>query len=200
EETGHGLHGRSPEQLRRLQLVPQDPYSSLNPRHSVGRIVARPLGRFRPELDAAQVRREVDRLLERVGLAPEHAGRRPAQLSGGQRQRVALARALAAEPAVLLCDEVTSALDAPTAHTVISLLAELRRELGVALVVVTHDLTVPARLGGSLAVLADGRIRESGPAERLLTAPADPLTRELLAAVATLPTSVVAPAGITDRP
>ncbi|MFI9362723.1 ATP-binding cassette domain-containing protein [Kitasatospora sp. NPDC053057] len=200
QDVAHGLRGRSREQLRRLQLVPQDPHSSLNPRHTVGRIIARPLSRIRPELDPKGLRREVERLLERVGLASEHAGRRPAQLSGGQRQRVAVARALASDPAVLLCDEVTSALDAPTAHTVISLLAELRRDLGVALIVVTHDLSVPARLGGRLAVLADGRIRESGPSERLLTAPADPLTRELLAAIPALPPSAITPAGTTDRP
>lgn len=109
-------------------------------------------------------------------------------MSGGQRQRVALARALAADPAVLLCDEVTSALDAPTAATVLALLARLRHDLGVALVVVTHDLTVPTRLGGQLAVLADGRIRESGPVQRVLAAPADPVTAELIAAVPKLPT------------
>ncbi|KPC62727.1 hypothetical protein ADL29_18355 [Streptomyces chattanoogensis] len=182
-----GLRGRSGEQLRLVQLVPQDPHDSLNPRHTVGRIVARPLRRHRPDLGPDAVRREVHRLLDRVGLTADHAERVPEQLSGGQRQRVALARALAVEPAVLLCDEVTSALDAPTAATVVALLAELRRETGVALVVVTHDLSVPARLGGRLAVLADGRIRESGPARRLLTSPADPVTGELLAAVPRLP-------------
>ncbi len=197
-EAPHGLRGRSRAQLRMVQLVPQDPYDSLNPRHTVGRIIARPLSQYRPELDAAALRREVHRLLDQVGLAPEHADRRPEQLSGGQRQRVALARALAAQPTVLLCDEVTSALDAPTADTVIALLAELRRELGVALVVVTHDLSVPARLGGQLAVLADGRIRESGPTDRLLSAPTDPVTAELLAAVPSLATPRPATAGITD--
>ncbi|GAA1880317.1 ATP-binding cassette domain-containing protein [Streptantibioticus ferralitis] len=199
-EVPHGLRGRSRDRLRMLQLVPQDPHDSLNPRHTVGRIIARPLGQYRPELDAEALRREVHRLLEQVGLAAEHADRRPEHLSGGQRQRVALARALAVEPAVLLCDEVTSALDAPTADTVIALLAGLRRELGVALVVVTHDLTVPARLGGQLAVLADGRIRESGPTDRMLSAPTDPVTAELLAAVPSLPMARPAPAGITKQP
>ncbi|WP_269855149.1 ABC transporter ATP-binding protein/permease [Streptomyces sp. RPT161] len=199
-EVPHGLRGRSRDRLRMLQLVPQDPHDSLNPRHTVGRIIARPLSQYRPELHAEALWREVHQLLERVGLAAEHADRRPEHLSGGQRQRVALARALAVEPAVLLCDEVTSALDAPTADTVIALLAGLRRELGVALVVVTHDLTVPARLGGQLAVLADGRIRESGPTDRLLSAPTDPVTAELLAAVPSLPMARPAPAGITDQP
>ncbi len=187
ESVGSVLRHRSREQLRRLQLVPQDPHDSLNPRHTVGRIIARPLRLFRPELDVAGARREVDRLLERVGLPTALAGSTPAQLSGGQRQRVALARALAAEPTVLLCDEVTSALDAPTAATVLALLTELRNQLGLALVIVTHDLSVPLRLGGQLAVLADGRIRESGPVQEVLTAPADPVTAELLASVPKLP-------------
>ncbi|MFF3114599.1 ATP-binding cassette domain-containing protein [Kitasatospora sp. NPDC057904] len=182
-----GLRMRGRDQLRRVQLVPQDPQDSLNPRHPVGRIIARPLGLFRPELDAEAVRAEVHRLLGRVGLTAEHAGRRPGELSGGQRQRVALARALAAQPEVLLCDEVTSALDPPTAATVVALLDELRRDLGVALVVVTHDLSVPARIGGTLAVLADGTVRESGPVQRVLSAPADPVTARLVAAVPDLP-------------
>ncbi|GAA1943660.1 ATP-binding cassette domain-containing protein [Kitasatospora viridis] len=192
------LRDRTAAQLRRLQLVPQDPHDSLNPRHPVGRIIARPLARHRPELDPRARRAEVHRLLDRVGLTAEHAERRPAQLSGGQRQRVALARALAAEPAVLLCDEATSALDAPTADTVLRLLDELRRELRIALVVVTHDLTVPARLGGRLAVLADGRIREHGPTERLLTNPTHPVTAELLAAVPELPISPTSPTSPTS--
>ncbi|MCP2309464.1 ABC-type glutathione transport system ATPase component/ABC-type dipeptide/oligopeptide/nickel transport system permease subunit [Kitasatospora paracochleata] len=195
-----GLRGRSPEQLRRLQLVPQDPHSSLNPRHTVERIIARPLGRHRPELDPAGLRAAVRELLERVGLDEEFATRRSAQLSGGQRQRVALARALASGPAVLLCDEVTSALDPPTAATVVALLARLRDELGVALVVVTHDLTVPARLGGRMAVLADGRIKEAGPVGQLLTASADPTTEDLLLGVPGLPSPEPRRAATRTRP
>ncbi|MEU6665614.1 ATP-binding cassette domain-containing protein [Streptomyces sp. NPDC046727] len=183
-----GVRGRTRDDLRRLQLVPQDPYDSLNPHHTVERIVARPLHLFRPDLDADARRAEAHRLLERVGLDVSHGRLWPRQLSGGQRQRVALARALAAEPQVLLCDEATSALDAPTAATVLALLDELRRELGLALVVVTHDMTVPVRLGGDLLVLADGRIRESGSAERLVAAPSDPVTSRLLAAIPKLPT------------
>ncbi|MFF7230855.1 ATP-binding cassette domain-containing protein [Streptomyces sioyaensis] len=188
EDVARGVRGRAREQLRLVQLVPQDPYDSLNPRHCVERIVARPLSLFRPELDGEARRARAHLLLERVGLDRAHGALRPDQLSGGQRQRVALARALAAEPAVLLCDEVTSALDAPTAATVLALLDELRRELGLALVVVTHDMTVPVRLGGDLAVLADGRIRETGRAEAVIAAPRDPVTSELLSAVPVLPT------------
>ncbi|WP_260459772.1 ATP-binding cassette domain-containing protein [Streptomyces sp. WAC04114] len=185
----HGVRGRTRDDLRLLQLVPQDPYDSLNPRHTAERIVSRPLHLYRPELDADARRAEVHRLLERVGLDAAHAAVRPERLSGGQRQRVALARALAAEPRVLLCDEATSALDAPTAATVLELLDELRRDLGLALVVVTHDMTVPVRLGGELAVLADGAIREAGPVERVIAAPSDPVTVQLLTAVPQLPSS-----------
>ncbi|WP_234442006.1 ATP-binding cassette domain-containing protein [Streptomyces sp. NRRL S-1448] len=190
--VARGVRDRSREQLRLVQLVPQDPYDSLNPRHCVENIVARPLRLFRPELNADARRTQVHLMLERVGLDRAHGALRPDQLSGGQRQRVALARALAADPAVLLCDEATSALDAPTAATVLALLDELRRGLGLALVVVTHDMTVPVRLGGDLAVLADGRIRESGPADAVIADPRDLLTAQLLAAVPELPAQVMA--------
>jgi ABC-type glutathione transport system ATPase component len=188
-DVPHRVRGRTRDDLRLLQLVPQDPYDSLNPRHTVERIVARPLCLFRPELDRDARRAEVHRLLERVGLDAAHGSMPPGQLSGGQRQRVALARALAADPRVLLCDEATSALDAPTAATVLALLDELRRDLGLALVVVTHDMTVPVRLGGDLAVLADGRIRESGPVEHVVADPSDQVTAQLLSAIPQLPTS-----------
>ncbi|MEU8029629.1 ATP-binding cassette domain-containing protein [Streptomyces sp. NPDC049099] len=187
QQLPSAVRARPREDLRRLQLVPQDPYDSLNPRHTVERIVARPLHLFRPALDTAARRAEVHRLLERVGLTAAHAALRPGQLSGGQRQRVALARALAAEPRVLLCDEATSALDTPTAATVLALLDELRSDLGLALVVVTHDMTVPVRLGGRLAVLVDGRIRESGPVERVVADPADEVTARLLSAIPKVP-------------
>lgn len=149
---------RSPVQRRLLQLVPQNPYDSLNPRQSVARIVGRPLRQF-GLVPADRVEAETLALIERVGLGAEHLSRRPAALSGGERQRVALARALAARPDVLLCDEITSALDRTTALAVLGLLDELCRELGVALVVVTHDRLVVERIGGRVARVADGRLR-----------------------------------------
>jgi ABC-type glutathione transport system ATPase component len=118
-----------------------------------------------------------------VGLDAELAGRLPGALSGGQRQRVALARALATGPEVLLCDEVTSALDPSVASGVVDLIAGLRQDLGLAVVMVTHDLSVAARLGGRVAVLADGRIRETGPAAQVLHRPVHEVTRALVAAV-----------------
>ncbi|MFI6846252.1 ATP-binding cassette domain-containing protein [Kitasatospora sp. NBC_00085] len=158
--------GRTPLQRRLLQLVPQNPYDSLNPRHSVAGIVGRPLRQF-ALVPPDQVRARTLALVERVGLGAGHLDRRPAALSGGERQRVALARALAASPEVLLCDEITSALDRTTALAVLELLDELCRDLGVALVVVTHDRLVVERIGGSLAQVADGRLRHLSGAEPL---------------------------------
>lgn len=173
---------REPGQRRRVQLVPQDPYASLNPRHTAAAIVGRPLV-FRTDIPATRRSAEVDQLLAQVGLDPELGGRLPGALSGGQRQRVALARALAAGPEVLLCDEVTSALDPSVAAAVTELIAGLRAELGIAVVMVTHDLSVAARLGGRVAVLHDGRIRETGPAAQVLSRPEHDVTRALVAAL-----------------
>ncbi|GAB2971419.1 hypothetical protein GCM10023080_039070 [Streptomyces pseudoechinosporeus] len=181
-ELAPAVRDRDPRQLRRMQLVPQDPYASLNPRHTVAAIVGRPLT-FRQDIPAGRQPAEVERLLAHVGLDPGLAERHPGALSGGQRQRVALARALAAGPEVLLCDEVTSALDPSVAASVTDLIARLRAELGLAVVMVTHDLSVAARLGGRVAVLHDGRIREAGPASRVLTRPEHDVTRALVAAM-----------------
>ncbi|WP_432248686.1 ATP-binding cassette domain-containing protein [Streptomyces sanyensis] len=154
--------GRTPDQLRRMQLVPQNPYDSLNPRQSVGRIVGRPLHQF-GLVKREQAEAEVRDLLVRVGLSPDQAASRPSELSGGERQRVAIARALAARPEVLLCDEITSALDRSTSLTVLALLDELSRGLGLALLVVTHDPAVPDRLGGRVVEVTGGRLRPRVP-------------------------------------
>ncbi|MFI9172648.1 ABC transporter ATP-binding protein/permease [Streptomyces lincolnensis] len=182
EALARDVRDRDPGQRRRVQLVPQAPYASLNPRHTVAAIVGRPLA-LRPDMPAGRQPAEVERLLAQVGLGPELGKRLPGALSGGQRQRVALARALAAGPEVLLCDEVTSALDPSVATAVTELIARLRTELGLAVVMVTHDLSVAARLGGRVAVLHDGRIRETGPASRVLSRPEHDVTRALVAAL-----------------
>ncbi|GGK29035.1 hypothetical protein GCM10010124_22260 [Pilimelia terevasa] len=144
---------------RRIQLIAQNPYASLNPHHRVGAIVARPLRQFRTVPPAA-LADEVDALLALVSLDPDLAHRLPAALSGGQRQRVAIARALACRPRLLLCDEVTSALDATTAAAVVDTLDEVRRTAGTALMVVTHDPAVVARLPGApLTLPATGERR-----------------------------------------
>jgi peptide/nickel transport system ATP-binding protein len=163
-----------------VQLVAQDARGALNPRESVRAALLRPLrGVRRRTADAAS--REAVRLLGLVGLDADVLARRPGELSGGQRQRVALARTLAAEPRVLVCDEITSALDPETAGGVLELLDSLRRTLGVTVVMVTHDLGAAARHAERVVVLDAGRVVEAGAVGRVLTAPEHPVTRELLA-------------------
>jgi peptide/nickel transport system ATP-binding protein len=175
---------------RDVQMVFQDPVSSLNPRRSVGESVADPL-RARGERDPA-VRARVAELLERVGLDAAHYDRYPHEFSGGQRQRVGIARALAAEPRVLVCDEPVSALDVTTQAQVVALLDELRRELGLALVFIAHDLAVVRQVSDRLAVMRGGRVVEYGPADEIYRSPRDPYTRRLLAAVPALDPSLAA--------
>ncbi|WP_330287929.1 ABC transporter ATP-binding protein [Streptomyces sp. NBC_00576] len=174
-----------------VQMVFQDPVSSLNPRRSVGESIADPL-RARGESDEGRVRGRVGELLERVGLDPAHFDRYPHEFSGGQRQRVGIARALAAEPRVIVCDEPVSALDVTTQAQVVALLGELQRELGLALVFVAHDLAVVRQVSDRVAVMRRGRIVESGPADEVYDNPQDPYTRQLLAAVPALDPEIAA--------
>ncbi|WP_399880076.1 ABC transporter ATP-binding protein [Streptomyces sp. BBFR51] len=163
-----------------VQLVAQDARGALNPRESVGAALTRPLRGLggRSTGDAAD---EAVRLLGLVGLDADVLGRRPGELSGGQRQRVALARTLAARPRVLVCDEITSALDPETGGRVLDLLDELRRTLGLTVVMVTHDLTAAASRADQVVVLDEGRVVEAGRADRVLANPEHAVTRNLLA-------------------
>ncbi|PJN08225.1 ABC transporter ATP-binding protein [Streptomyces sp. CB01635] len=165
-----------------VQMVFQDPVSSLNPRRSVGESVADPL-RARGD---KEVRDRVEELLERVGLDPAHYGRYPHEFSGGQRQRVGIARALAAEPRIIVCDEAVSALDVTTQAQVTGLLRELQDELGLALVFIAHDLAVVRQVSDRVAVMRKGRVVEYGAVDEVYGAPQDPYTRQLLAAVPAL--------------
>ncbi|NNN36457.1 ABC transporter ATP-binding protein [Streptomyces sp. S3(2020)] len=174
-----------------VQMVFQDPVSSLNPRRSVGESIADPL-RARGEKDEGRVRGRVTELLERVGLEGAHYERYPHEFSGGQRQRVGIARALAADPRVIVCDEPVSALDVTTQAQVVALLGELQRELGLALVFVAHDLAVVRQVSDRVAVMRRGRIVESGPADEVYDDPRDPYTKQLLAAVPALDPEVAA--------
>ena len=169
----------------RVQMVFQDPFASLNPVHDVLHHLARPLLRHR-RARPDEVRGKAEALLRTVGLEPasEMLDRHPHQLSGGQRQRVAIARALAAEPEVLVADEPTSMLDVSLRAGVLDLLARLKRERGLAILLITHDLASAAALADRVAVLSRGRIVEEGPARRVLDAPEHEYTRALLAAVA----------------
>lgn len=179
------------DRVDRVQMVFQDPVSSLNPRRSVGESVADPL-RARGQRDESAIRARVRDLLERVGLDPEQYDRYPHEFSGGQRQRVGIARALAAEPRLIVCDEAVSALDVTTQAQVTALLAELQRELGLALVFIAHDLAVVRQVSDRVAVMRHGRIVEEGPVEQVYGAPRDPYTRQLLAAVPALDPALAA--------
>ncbi|MFE1963190.1 dipeptide ABC transporter ATP-binding protein [Streptomyces sp. NPDC059479] len=170
---------------RELQMIFQDPVASLNPRRSVGESVADPL-RAAGALDEGRIVARARELLERVGLDPDRYDRYPHEFSGGQRQRVGIARALAAEPRLIVCDEPVSALDVTTQAQVVALLAELQRELGLALVFIAHDLAVVRQVSDRVAVMRDGRIVEQGTVEEVYGAPSDPYTRQLLAAVPAL--------------
>ncbi|MCW8097635.1 dipeptide ABC transporter ATP-binding protein [Streptomyces tauricus] len=181
-----------------VQMVFQDPVSSLNPRRSVGESIADPL-RARGERDEGGIRERVRELLERVGLEGAHYDRYPHEFSGGQRQRVGIARALAADPRVIVCDEPVSALDVTTQAQVVALLGELRRELGLALVFVAHDLAVVRQVSDQVAVMRGGRIVEYGPVDEVYESPRDPYTRQLLAAVPALDPAVAAARRATRR-
>ncbi|MEJ5868513.1 ABC transporter ATP-binding protein [Pseudokineococcus sp. 5B2Z-1] len=179
EPLAAGVRRRTSEQRRRVQYVFQDPYESLNPRRTVREIVTAPvrqlLGR-RP--DEAERVRDV---LMRVSLRPEHADRLPGQLSGGERQRVAIARALAVEPDVLVCDEITSALDVSVQAAITDLLAHLQRDLGLTMLFVTHDTALVRDVAQSVAVLSRGRLVEHGPVDTVFTDPQHEYTRTLMA-------------------
>jgi peptide/nickel transport system ATP-binding protein len=182
---GEPLAARAARRLRaarrRIQIVFQNPNDSLNPRHRVGDAIARP-ARILRDLSEREARVEVGRLLERVRLPAGLAERFPGELSGGERQRVAIARALAAQPELIVCDEITSALDVSVQAAVLELLAELRAELELALLFITHDLGVVASVADRVLVLQDGAVCDSGPVASLLRKPQHEYTQRLVSA------------------
>ncbi len=185
--TGHKLApvaAHRPQQVRReIQLVFQDPDSSLNPRHRVGEILSRPIRLFRSDVPRRQEDDAVAAALEEVGLAASVAQRYPDELSGGQRQRVAGARAFAARPTLLLCDEIISALDVSVQATILELIATLTATFATTVVFVSHDLAVVRTICRHAVVLRAGKTCEAGPTNEIFSAPAHPYTKELIAAI-----------------
>ncbi len=166
---------------RRVQLIYQDPYSSLNPALSIGGAIAEPAV-VHDLVSKADARSRAVELMDQVGLSPRLFDRRPRELSGGQRQRVAIARALATGPDVLLADEAVSALDVSIQAQILRLFDQLRRELGVTLVTVSHQLGTVAQLCDRVVIMHDGQVVEEGKTEVVFRAPAHSYTAELLAA------------------
>jgi peptide/nickel transport system ATP-binding protein len=183
---GREIAGLSRRQMRplraQMQMIFQDPYASLNPRKRVGQIVGDPL-RLQGRASGAELRKQVQELLERVGLAPEHYGRYPHEFSGGQRQRIGIARAVALRPKLIVADEPVSALDVSIRAQIVDLLADLQDEFGLTYLFVAHDIGVIRHVSDRIAVMHEGKIVEQGPADHVCEQPSDPYTKTLLAAV-----------------
>jgi oligopeptide/dipeptide ABC transporter ATP-binding protein len=167
---------------RDLQVIFQDPFGALNPRHTVGQIVGEPLLVQGIGTRATRAAR-VAELLRTVGLPEDAAGRYAHEFSGGQRQRIAIARALALDPRLIVADEAVSALDVSVQSQIINLIASLQRRLGLSILFISHDLSVIRHISDRVAVMYLGRIVEIGPTERLIAAPRHPYTQALLSAI-----------------
>jgi peptide/nickel transport system ATP-binding protein len=182
EDITHMSQGRLRPLRRDMQMIFQDPYSSLNPRHTVGTIVGAPF-RIQKIKTERGIKREVQDLLELVGLNPEHYNRYPHEFSGGQRQRIGIARTLALRPKLIIADEPVSALDVSIQAQVVNLLDDLQRELGLTYVVIAHDLSVVRHISDQVAVMYLGKIVELADRDTLYAAPMHPYTNALISAV-----------------
>jgi ABC-type microcin C transport system duplicated ATPase subunit YejF len=172
---------------RQMQMIFQDPFSSLDPRMRVGQIVAEPLEIHEPQLSRTETQAKVSEALTAVGLDSAAMRRFPHEFSGGQRQRIGIARALVLRPKLVVADEPVSALDVSVGAQIIQILKSLQAQLGLTYVIISHSLPVVAQLASTIAVMSAGKLVEIGPAERVLNAPQHPYTQSLLAAVPTLP-------------
>jgi oligopeptide transport system ATP-binding protein len=178
-----GLSRRALRPLRReMQMIFQDPYASLNPRKRVGQIVGNPL-KLQGVASGGELRKQVQELLERVGLSAEHYDRYPHEFSGGQRQRIGIARAIALKPKLIVADEPVSALDVSIQAQIINLLDDLQDELGLTYLFVAHDIGVVRHISDRIAVMHEGKIVEEGDADQVCERPSDDYTKKLLAAV-----------------
>ena len=181
------LNGSSLRPYRKkIQMVFQDPYNSLNPRLRIGTILAEPLEIHFPQMSASDRTARVAELLKLVGLNPDHARRFPHEFSGGQRQRIGIARALAVEPEFIICDEPVSALDVSVQAQIVNLLMDLQEQLALTYLFIAHDLAVIEHVSDQIAVLEHGKLVEEGSAETITRHPSHPYTQRLLASVPAL--------------
>ena len=178
-----GQKMRGPDPAGRIQMVFQDPYSSLNPRMTIGALLEEVVAHYRPDLAAAERRAEVGEALRRVGLSPDTAAKYPHALSGGQRQRVSIARALCPRPRILVADEPVSALDASVQAQIINLLQRLSAETGITILFISHDMQVVRHLCDRVAVMYLGEVVELAPVDALFDHPRHPYTIGLMDAV-----------------
>jgi len=172
--------GQPQELRRRMQMIFQDPYASLNPRWRVSDIIAEPLRSFSLRRNRSEEKREVGLLLELVGMTPKDGEKYPHEFSGGQRQRISIARAIASKPEFLVCDEPTSALDVSVQAQILNLMKKLQNELGLTYLFISHDLAVVYYMSDWIGVMYLGRQVEVGPARRVFAYPQHPYTRLLL--------------------
>jgi peptide/nickel transport system ATP-binding protein len=184
---GQRIDDLSPDRLkqmrRRVQVVFQDPFSSLNPRLRVRAILAEPIRNFGLAKSSAELESKVTALMDTVRLPRDALDRRPHEFSGGQRQRICIARALAAEPDLIVCDEAVSALDVSVKAQIVNLLQDLQREFGLALLFISHDLAIVEHMTHRVAVMYLGKIVEIAPREQIFASPKHPYTKALLSAV-----------------
>ncbi|WP_051276183.1 ABC transporter ATP-binding protein [Marmoricola sp. URHB0036] len=179
-QLGHGSRKRSVDDRKRIQYIFQNPYLSLNPRLTIEQIVKRPMELFGIASGKAATERVVE-LLDQVALGPAVLKYQASRLSGGERQRVAIARALAAEPDVLVCDEITSALDVSVQGSIVALLESLRVSRGISMLFVTHNLALVRSIADRVQILNTGRVVESGPVVQVMESPQEEYTKRLLA-------------------
>ena len=187
--NGENITDFSPRKMKplrtKMQIIFQDPYSSLNPRHSVGEIIGAAFSIHDLDSRSGKIatKRSVQELMARVGLNPEHYNRYPHEFSGGQRQRIGIARALALKPEFIVCDEPVSALDVSIQAQVINLLDDLKDDFGLSYLFIAHDLSVVQHISDRVAVMYLGKVVELAPTEEIYNHPHHPYTKALLSAI-----------------